>query len=689
MTTPILFLVTVLVNALWQPAVIASIAWLALKVSRCSNATTRHVVWTLALVASVVVPLVSAMPVVLPTQATNVPAPVRAVPAFPSHSDAMKSVTPITHVQAAQPAIALSRPRFHVRPTVATVASILWLIVALAILVRLLVSFFYLERLKRDALPLAIDSRHALTRYDRAEKGHRDVRICVSSEINVPVAVGIFDAMILLPSDLVHELDASDLDRVLLHELAHVRRSDDWVNLFERIAQALFFFSPGIYWITRQMDLEREVACDDWVLERSTENVPYARCLARIVELTRWPYVAPAAPGVFVTRKSMSIRIERLLARGRDISLHLTVVPTLLSLTLIAGIVVAGGFVSPTIAYTIDRGVTRQAAHAQTHRVARVRIASLPPAHEAAAATAPPAIVRPPSTIATPTTSSTAKVKAETNVAAKTVPSKSVAAASNSVLHSKSASSSPLNLSSASGSALNLSSSSGSASDSSSSSSSGAASTSKLLVADEGYLDDLAALGYKNLTIDEVIELKSLGVDREYIESLERAGYKNLTPRELVQFKSLGVTGQYVAAMGNAGLVNIDPRELVELKSLGVDPGYIGALASAGYPHLGAKEYATLKSLGVVPDYVKELGAAGLTGLSVHELTELKSLGVDGAYVRDLADNGYSHLPAREYVQLKSLGVNGDYIRKLANHGFARLTVEQLVRYKSLGISPQ
>ncbi|MFY9663155.1 MAG: M56 family metallopeptidase [Candidatus Cybelea sp.] len=699
MTTPILFLVTALVNALWQPALIASIAWLALKVSRCSNATTRHVVWTVALVASVVVPLISAMPVVLPTQAAIVPAPVRAVAAFPAPPHATKSTAPIIHRQAAQPALALSRPMFHVRPTVATIASILWLIVALAILVRLLVSFFYLERLKRDALPLAIDSRHALTRYDRAEKGHRDVRICVSSEINVPVAVGIFDAMILLPSDLVHELDASDLDRVLLHELAHVRRSDDWVNLFERIAQALFFFSPGIYWITRQMDLEREVACDDWVLEQSADNVPYARCLARIVELTRWPYVAPAAPGVFVTRKSMSIRIERLLARGRDNSLHLTVVPTLLSLTLIAAIVVAGGFVSPTIAYTIDRGVTRRVAYTPSHRVARVRIATLPPAHEVVAATVPPAIVRAPSTIATPTTSSTAKVKAEANVAAKTVPAKSVAAASNSVAHSKSASSSPLNLSSASGSALNLrsasgsalnlSSSSGSASGTSSSSSSGAASTSKSLVADEGYLDDLAALGYKNLTIDEVIELKSLGVDREYIEGLERAGYKNLTPRELVQFKSLGVTGQYVTAMGNAGLVNIDPRELVELKSLGVDPGYISGLAAAGYPHLGAKEYATLKSLGVDPGYVKELGAAGLTGLGVRDLAELKSLGVDGAYVRDLADNGYSHLPAREYVQLKSLGVNGDYIRKLANHGFAHLTVEQLVRYKSLGISPQ
>ena len=625
MNALILFLVTALVNALWQPALIAGIAWLALKVSHCSNATTRHVVWTLALVASVVVPLISAVPVALPAQATIAASSMPPVLAFPTRPHATKTTMLTAPSNASQPPTALRRPKFHVQPAVATIASIVWLIVALGILVRLLASFFYLERLKRDALPLAVDSRPALTRYDRAEKGARDVRVCVSTEINVPVAVGIFDAMILLPSDLVDELDASDLDRVLLHELAHVRRSDDWVNLFERISQALFFFSPGIYWITRQMDLEREVACDDWVLEQSTENVPYARCLARIVELTRWPYTAPAAPGVFVTRKSMSIRIERLLARGRDIRLRLTVVPTVLSLTLIAAIVVAGGFVSPTIAYTIDRGNVPRGAQAQTHRAARVRIAALPAAHEAAAATAPPAFAKPPAIIATPTTKAKAEVKVETKITAKTVTSAP-----------------------------------GSVSISTSGSNSASASASKSVVADENYLDDLAAVGYRNLTIDEVIELKSVGVDREYIESLQRAGYTNLTPRELVQFKSLGVTGPYVTAMRSAGLVDIDPRELVELKSLGVDPSYISGLA-----------------------------AAGLTGVRAHDLAALKSLGVDGAYVKSLAENGYSHLSARQYVQLKSLGVDGAYIRKLASHGFAQLTVEQLIRYKSLGVSPQ
>jgi len=653
MNTTILFLTTALVNAIWQPALIAAIAWLALKISRCNNATTRHAVWTLALFASVVVPLLSAMPIVWPQSAAVA---TTAQPVTAMHRDetrATKAVTAPVQFPATQPALALRRPSLQVHPTVAMVVSIAWLMVALGILARLLVSFFYLERLKHDALPFPIESRHALTRYDRAEKGDRDVRVCVSGEITVPVAVGIFDAMILLPSDLVSELDANDLDRILLHELAHVRRSDDWVNLFERIVQALLFFSPGIYWISRQMDLEREVACDDWVLEQSAENVPYARCLARIVEMTQWPYTAPAAPGVFVTRKSMSIRIERLLARGRDIRIRLAVVPSLLSLTLIAGIVVAGGFVSPTIAYTIDHGVVAtHGSHMMTRSAAHKSVVAMQQ-HDVSVATAPPA----PAVLAT---APAVHVAVSVKVKPRTLDAKSVSTATS--------------ISSAYAWA------------SSDDATADPDMRSKML-ADAGYLDELAAAGYKNLTVDEVIELKSLGVDRAYIQDLHRSGYKDLTPRDLVQLKSLDVDGAYIAAIRGAGLPWCDTRELIQLKSLGVDGDYVRGLAAAGYPHLQPRDYVRLKSLGVDSTYVSELGAAGLTGLTARELTELKSLGVDGAYVKDLASAGYSHLSTRQYVQMKSLGVDGDYVRKLASHGFNHLTVDQLIKYKSLGIS--
>jgi beta-lactamase regulating signal transducer with metallopeptidase domain len=673
-STSILFLVTALVNAIWQPALIAAIAWLALKLSRCSNATTRHAVWSLALIASAIVPVVSAMPIIAPQAASIAQStpPLSSAHAKQVPAQSIKTLPsqPLQAVPAAP--VALRRPSFSMHPTVAMVVSIVWLIVALGILARLMVSFLYLERLKHDALPFAVESRHALTRYERAEKGDRDVRVCVSSEITVPVAVGIFDAMILIPSDLVNELETNDLDRILLHELAHVRRSDDWVNLIERVAQALFFFSPGIYWISRQMDLEREVACDDWVLEQSADNVPYARCLARIVEITQWPYVAPAAPGVFVTRKSMSIRIERLLARGRDVRLKLALVPSLLSVALIVGIVIAGGFVSPTIAYTIDHNIV--ATHASVAHVARLTAKKA--AHDIAA------VGLPANATATGTAAaSTVVASAAPSIAAATAPPTArlhahIATRMQTSIDRTIDTQIESQIRTATGGTAGF-----------VTSAAAMASSQSRMVADAGYLDDLAAMGFKNLSVDEVIQMRSVGVDRAYVEGLRNAGFKNLTPRDLIQLKSLGVDGSYVADLRNAGLNDLSAHELVQLKSLNVDGEYVRALASAGYPHLDSHEYVQFKSLGVDGDWLSEMRSAGISGMDPSAAVQLKSLGVDSAYVADLANNGYAHLSTRDYVQLKSLGVDGDYIRKLAGHGFTHLSVHQLIEYKSLGIS--
>src|SRR5260370_41857977 len=96
--------------------------------------------------------------------------------------------------------------------------------------------------------------------------------------------------MIMIPDRLLEELPAEDVDRVLLHELAHLRRADDWFNALERVTEALLFFNPAVRWIVRQLDVEREVAYDDWVLERRSEALPYAQCLVNLVQGAAWPH---------------------------------------------------------------------------------------------------------------------------------------------------------------------------------------------------------------------------------------------------------------------------------------------------------------------------------------------------------------------------------------------------------------
>jgi beta-lactamase regulating signal transducer with metallopeptidase domain len=119
-----------------------------------------------------------------------------------------------------------------------------------------------------------------LTRLNTA----RGTRIYVSDEVQVPAAIGFFRPAIILPRSLASELTAEELEVVLLHELAHVERWDDWSNLAQQVVKTIFFFHPAVLWIERRLSLEREMACDDIVLERTGGAKVYAACLISFAE---------------------------------------------------------------------------------------------------------------------------------------------------------------------------------------------------------------------------------------------------------------------------------------------------------------------------------------------------------------------------------------------------------------------
>jgi uncharacterized protein YjbI with pentapeptide repeats/beta-lactamase regulating signal transducer with metallopeptidase domain len=355
--------IVILVNGLWHGAIIVFVAWLALFLFRGANASTRYAVWLIALLAVLAVPIATSLQHVGfdDGKSIAVAPPVAAaskVPAVKSVAPPKSAVKPATR-PATTSTFALPAVHFEVpvlrAPVPALVAEILfglWLATALALIVRLVAAFLVLERLKRDSLPLDVEYRDAMPRWAAAMKGERDVRLCVSDRIEVPVAVGLFDAMILLPAHLVESLDPAEIDQISLHELGHLLRADDWSNALQRVISALLFFNPAVWFIARQLDVEREVACDDYVLQATGAVRPYASCLARMAEMTVWPHSPLAAPGVFATRKSISIRIERLLRTGRAIGSHIAPKTAGAALVAMVGMFFLLNVVTPCVAYT-------------------------------------------------------------------------------------------------------------------------------------------------------------------------------------------------------------------------------------------------------------------------------------------------------------------------------------------------
>ena len=137
------------------------------------------------------------------------------------------------------------------------------------------------------------------------------VRVILAS-VSTPLVTGPVHRFILIPSHLPAQLSACDLNRVIFHEAAHLARRDDLAKFIERFVIALAPWHIALRFIARQIDLEREIACDDRVVESTGDACGYADCLTRVVELcggVRQSYAAAMAGRV----SHLSQRVESLL----------------------------------------------------------------------------------------------------------------------------------------------------------------------------------------------------------------------------------------------------------------------------------------------------------------------------------------------------------------------------------------
>lgn len=141
----------------------------------------------------------------------------------------------------------------------------------------------------------------------------RPVKLCVSSDVAVPAAIGFFQPAIVFPAGLLPQLSAEEIKVILLHELAHLRRWDDWTNLGQKIVRAVFFFHPAVWWIENRLTLEREMACDDIVLTQTASPKAYASSLISFAEKLRNARGLALAQALVSRVCEMSLRVAHIL----------------------------------------------------------------------------------------------------------------------------------------------------------------------------------------------------------------------------------------------------------------------------------------------------------------------------------------------------------------------------------------
>ena len=136
----------------------------------------------------------------------------------------------------------------------------LWVFLSLVRAGRLAVNAFRLRGLwKRSTL---VESGTSVAPWP-GTVGSRPVQLCTSTEVDRPSVIGFFSPRILIPVSLFEKLTPTELEQIVLHEMGHLSRADDWINLFQKIGLVLFPLNPVLMWVERRLCYERELACDD------------------------------------------------------------------------------------------------------------------------------------------------------------------------------------------------------------------------------------------------------------------------------------------------------------------------------------------------------------------------------------------------------------------------------------------
>ncbi len=202
-----------------------------------------------------------------------------------------------------------------------------------------------LQRLKRRMVRTVGDLCNKGSRELALRLGvHRAIELFESALVEVPTVVGWLRPVILLPASALTGLSPEQLEAILAHELAHIRRYDYLVNIVQTVVEILGFYHPAIWWVSHRIRIERENCCDDLAVHVCGSSLQYARALACMEEIRHsGTDLALAATG-----GSLMARISRLLGRPAVDDRRFAWLPGLVALFLVAGLIIPAALVLGT-----------------------------------------------------------------------------------------------------------------------------------------------------------------------------------------------------------------------------------------------------------------------------------------------------------------------------------------------------
>jgi beta-lactamase regulating signal transducer with metallopeptidase domain len=584
-----------LVHFVWQGAGIAALLGAARYALRKGSAQARYA----AAMAAMLLMLVSVATTFVYLDSSDVPTPL--------HSAVAQSSIAVPSGTAAQRTVETASWRDRM-PDYFPVLVFIWIAGVTALSIRSLGGFLVTQQWKRRNVRLAEafwQERMARLRTRLAIS--RKVHLWESAIAHTPAVIGWIRPVVLLPASAISGLAPSQIEALLAHELAHIRRHDYLVNLLQTAIETLLFYHPAVWWVGRQMRTERENCCDDLAVAVCGDALVYARALTELEK------IRIATPRLVMAANSGSLlqRVRRLLDPRCDSASS----PSQIHGDWVTGVAIALCVVS---IWATSRGPARLHVDHSAQSVHLVN-ALYQQRSEAPA------------------------IRIEERVS-QTSKATLVAMAQPAEQLEQTAEPS----------------------------------------SDQSFVGGIAALGYKDLSVDQLISLKIHGVTTEYVRELLAAGLK-LKIDDIVNFAIHGAQPADIAEMQKLGY-KLTPNEIVSMYIHGLTPEFARQMKSAGFGTPTFEQLISFKIHGVEPEIAEQFKQAGVRDLNFDKLVELEIHGAKPDDVKQIGALGYPNLTADEVIAMCIHGVDVDFVRKAQKHGFKDLSVDKLIKLKQYGI---
>lgn len=620
-----------LLHFLWQGAALAALAYLAM--SLCRSASARYMAGVSALTLMLVAPVATFFALQGPSQTDPRAAVTGATPA-PVDSETASPMTALKH----GPKESSGAPAYF-----------LWLVEGwfagvVLLSLRSAGGFLLVERLRRSESAAVSGQILDLCRNLQRRMGlTRVVRYCQSLQLDAPAVAGWIRPVVLLPVTALTGLDEIQLEAVIAHELAHIRRYDAFVNLFQVAAETVLFYHPAVWWLGKRIRAERENCCDDEAVALCGSPVIYARALAHMAEWKAAPQLAMAA-----NRQPLVERIARLLGADRTgdslRGANLSAGVLCLSLALLAGGACLGN-AHKTQAQTpapapAPSAVARPATPARPEPMASAPDSAIlvrPSDPEPVAAPEAPSSVGDPAPAAAPQAAPSAAPKQSY------IDSLKEAGLTNLTVDEL----------------IGL----------------------KVQGVTGEYVRAMRDLGMKT-DAEELIGMKVQGITPEYVKEMRAATGQHLDADGIIGLKVQGVTPEYIQQMGALGF-KPDADQVIGMKVQGITPEYVRKMRELGLK-IDGDDIIGMKVQGITAEYVKSFQEMGLHP-NTDELIGMKVQGVTAAYIKELQSAGFK-VDIDEAIGAKVRGITPEFIAKARSHGFKDLTIEKLIALRHTGV---